>query len=678
MSAQGNARGDRKGGASRGFFDEWARGRVISKKQQQAHRADRQSHRASSPSSSAGKHQAVVKVAGWGKSQRAARQTAAYITRTRAGDAEEQAIPAYTDGGATIPPDKIQDYIKSWDLKPDSENLSKAAQEADPAERRVMDESKKLAKRQSGHMIFSIPAKANANPDQVREAVQDTLRDTLGAAGVKYIYVIHTDHSARPHAHVMFSARNDDKKQIRMGPEDLRAIRGIFAKHAQERGIPLIATAREDRRDLAQEIAEGRAPLREKGSYVKAKREGPGRSAGATLTPEQQAAELDSRMSQSWGKDWRQKLSELERKGDSVASRPITQDKERIEGELRRPIERKKPVEQQKRDWLPTQAPIFAARHGPAYEQRRAGIAESAPKPSSVELPALHPKAQAAVDRAFSAYDKQGEAKQRWLELYAEKPRFAVWAVNNRPELFGNVKDQAAAPKLSQKEAQIPQSWREKAARAISEAAQPAPYVAQAAQRMAESARRTATVAAVDRRQATARTAIRRAAARHGEIPGMSPPAPTQPTPPAPTQRPDAQMQKRPSWWQRVTGKDATEQKPQAQLDRTPTPHQPAPQAPADKRPSWWRRSAAPSSPDNQPATPTVKVVPPTSPAPQRTPTKTPDEQAWTSQPVNVKKPAATEHEQEKGQSPKQATGQEQAKKRKTTQRDRDEDRGRD
>lgn len=467
--------------SERSSLDVFSKGRVISERQRQAHVMGRRRYR-EAPSPEPGHHEAVVKVIGWGKSARAANMTAAYITRTRKSDGEQERITAIADNGRPIPPDQLKERLESWGLIPDHKNLSPEALALPTGERNKLPERTRFAKRQTGHMILSVPAKVAASPEQVRQAAEATLDETLGKGGVRYLFVIHTDHSARPHAHVLFSARTDEGAQVRMGPEDLRVIREVFAVNAREAGIPLKATARADRRPLAQEIEAGRAKVRASDSYVASKRG----------------------------------LSEAD-----------------------------------KENWLPSQAPLFAARHGAAYQQRRAGQAETAQRPVPIEFRPLHPKATTALEATFKVYEDGKGAQQRFLELYAEKPKFAIWAINHRPDLFGKVTDPIKPPSLSQKIAQIPKSWREDAALRLAGAPTPAPAVASATRHIAERARRQAEAARAERLVTAARVQLARAAERFGPLPGTL--TTVEPRPP---QASAARVEKAgPSWWQRLTGK---------------------------------------------------------------------------------------------------------------------------
>src|SRR5688572_25231586 len=144
--------------SDRSPLDLFSKGRVISERQRQAHVVGRRRYR-EAPSPEPGHHEAVVKVIGWGKSVRAANMTAAYITRTRKSDGEQGRITAIADNGRPIPPDQLKERLESWGLIPDHKNLSPEALALPAGERNKIPERTRFAKRQTGHMILSVPAK---------------------------------------------------------------------------------------------------------------------------------------------------------------------------------------------------------------------------------------------------------------------------------------------------------------------------------------------------------------------------------------------------------------------------------------------------------------------------------------------------------------------------------------
>jgi ATP-dependent exoDNAse (exonuclease V) alpha subunit len=265
------------------FFDVRSRGRVIPPEARQQMRDNRKARRRSAealPAATAGAapagqspQQAVIKLATWGKTVRAAQHSVAYITRTRPGDDPALALTATDHLGNPVLADHLSAAVDGWNLKANADNLSKAARDAEPAARAGMSEQDRYKARQSGHMILSMPPRCNASQEQVHQAAGEALREIFGPSGVEYLYVVHTDHSARPHAHVVFKATNIDGIQIRVQPDDLRVMREIFAAKATEAGIPLVATAREDRPELAPGIAAGEIPARTAKSYYDIKAE---------------------------------------------------------------------------------------------------------------------------------------------------------------------------------------------------------------------------------------------------------------------------------------------------------------------------------------------------------------------------------------------------------------------
>ena len=114
---------------------------------------------------------------------------------------------------------EIAAEVRSWDLKTNAENLSPAARLATPKERREMPAKDRLKSRQAVHIIFSVPAHAKADDQRLGRAVDLSLRETFGEGGYRYPYTIHTDHSARPHAHIIAKAQSEPIETERGTPE---------------------------------------------------------------------------------------------------------------------------------------------------------------------------------------------------------------------------------------------------------------------------------------------------------------------------------------------------------------------------------------------------------------------------------------------------------------------------
>jgi Relaxase/Mobilisation nuclease domain len=229
---------------------------------------------APTPSASARRttsNETVLKVISWTKSQRAPLAQARYAARTRQGDASEASLPMINEEGRVLQGGDVEVELRSWDLKPDRENLSPAARRAGARERAMMPDRERLQRRQAAHLILSIPAHARADADRLDRAVKSALAETLGEGGFRYVYAIHTDHSSRPHAHIIVKAQSEPfrarsgettSRQLRLDPAELEAMRQVFTRHAQAVGLNVTATRREDRDELRHEILAGRAPLR--------------------------------------------------------------------------------------------------------------------------------------------------------------------------------------------------------------------------------------------------------------------------------------------------------------------------------------------------------------------------------------------------------------------------------
>ncbi len=209
-------------------------------------------------------NQAVVKVIGWSKGGGAAARQANYIGRHSDKEAEKgrEAVPLYNELGQELrTKDEVQKEMQSWGLKQAQDNRSKAWNDATPEQRAQMSESEALAKRQSVHMILSLPAPATK--EQARESADAVLNRHFGAAGYRYVYAVHTDHG-RPHVHAIIKTTPETghAKQLRLGPQELDYIRQDFAREARSRGLDVQADRRLERPALAKEIAQGREPLK--------------------------------------------------------------------------------------------------------------------------------------------------------------------------------------------------------------------------------------------------------------------------------------------------------------------------------------------------------------------------------------------------------------------------------
>ena len=216
-------------------------------------------------------NETVLKVISWTKARRAPLAQARYAARTREHDPPDAALTMVNEDGRKLHGAEVEAEIRSWDLKSDPENLSPAARSVAARERAAMNDRDRLQRRQAAHLIFSIPAHARADADRLDRAVRTALAETLGEGGFRYVYAIHTDHGSRPHAHIIVKAQSEPfrassgatkTRQLRLGPSELEAMRQVLTRHGQAFGLNVVASRREDRAELREEILAGRALLR--------------------------------------------------------------------------------------------------------------------------------------------------------------------------------------------------------------------------------------------------------------------------------------------------------------------------------------------------------------------------------------------------------------------------------
>lgn len=225
----------------------------------------RQSHAPRSPLTAYEKSipEAVVKVAAWGKSIRAAGDLAGYIAeRSEHVTEREQLID---QDGASHDLDAIRAHLmEAWDLKPDADNLSPAARKLSPDERSALPEHERLQARQVAHMVISWPKDFPIARHQA-EATAAAMLEPFTSAGHKSLMVYHSD-QGRPHVHVILQVRNPETgRALSIGPRELHLLRERQASLTKEiTGRQMQATRREERPDLRQEIVQGRETLRTK------------------------------------------------------------------------------------------------------------------------------------------------------------------------------------------------------------------------------------------------------------------------------------------------------------------------------------------------------------------------------------------------------------------------------
>lgn len=373
--------------------------------------------------------ESVLKVIQWTKAAETPKRQARYVARVRADDEQKgrEPIPMENERGETIiGRAEIDREIRSWGLIPDRENLLKAARTAAPEQLAAMKSGDRLDRRQAVHIIFSIPAQTVTESEKLRDAVRAGLAETFGDAEHRYVFAIHTEHNDKPHAHIIVKAAAERDQQdrgrgkaMRLNPAELQTIRHILTRHAQERGIDVIATRREDRTETRAKILDGQEPLRADQSWHQRKQTKQG------LTFERTAPEWYM----AHGADYERRKIEARAGSSMPQASPGNSEND------------KKP-----------RGGLFARLFGTSFEREasdsaemsklkgyygnfanvRAGRAIQAAA-SKGEAPAL-----AQLESAFhrSHYDARA-ARTSFLEMYREAPKLAVWAAHNHPEAFG-------------------------------------------------------------------------------------------------------------------------------------------------------------------------------------------------------------------------------------------------
>lgn len=369
--------------------------------------------------------EAVFKVIGWTKAANAPERQARYVGRARDPDIAEQ-IPALDleneRGEVVVGKAAIRAEIASWQLLPDRDNLSAAARGA-PAELRAKIPPKdRLARNQAVHLIYSVPSRSVSDPDRLRAALRGGLAETFGAAGHRYLFAIHTDHSARPHAHIVVKATTEpraDRKSraLRLRRDELHTLRHVLTEHARQHGIDVIATRREDRPELRPQIIEGSEPLRADRSWHQRMRVHQGR--------------LFEKSAPNWYREFG--LPYERRRMLDIANQPEKGEKQAAVGAKRTGF------------WAGLialiagtnaleRAPDAPARGG--YFQNFDNVRRGQARNAAIARGESRPLAALSGYFALS-HVSPDSARTSFLAMYREAPKLALWAASNHPMAFG-------------------------------------------------------------------------------------------------------------------------------------------------------------------------------------------------------------------------------------------------
>jgi len=183
----------------------------------------------------------VFKVVSYGKSSRAAKQAMEYIAK----NSEHLKEPEFLmdDMASEHPAEDIDNIIEQWNLKPNSENLSKDALNASHDEFKEMPEKDRLDRRQTMHSVISFPKWMDPTKDEMKEIARQAM-DPFFQAGHESVYVPHIDAEHR-HIHIITKVESlYTGKQIRINRNDIQAIRERIAEIGRNEGYDLQATRR--------------------------------------------------------------------------------------------------------------------------------------------------------------------------------------------------------------------------------------------------------------------------------------------------------------------------------------------------------------------------------------------------------------------------------------------------
>jgi hypothetical protein len=392
-------------------------------------------------------NQTVLKVVNWTKGRQAPMAQAKYASRTREADSPESALPMFNEAGQELRGAEIAAEIRSWNLKPESENLSPAARAASDAERATMPISERLYKRQAVHLIFSVPAHAPVDERRLKYAAEAALRDTIDRGGFRYVATIHTDHSHRPHVHIIVKATSEPlmidgrekTTQLRLGPRELGTMRHVFTRHAQEQGLDVVATRREDRAQLREEILAGNAPLRENEKLNQATRR-----TRQSKTFERKAPHWYAEHGFAYERR-RLAAASVEPGIPPVAAiddAPQTRSRgllERLAGRLRRRSSVATSPSGAQPATPEASVPDMSASTAPKNRGYFGNFVKQRSGADPIEMPIdATSKAEAKIAAHFAVTHSDPEqATDSFRAMLCESPRLALWAANNHPIAFG-------------------------------------------------------------------------------------------------------------------------------------------------------------------------------------------------------------------------------------------------
>lgn len=223
-----------------------------------------------------GREVVVKSVAGPPKTKASVRALVRYVARLKANGSRKpdcEVVQVFDGFGCEIPSEEVQAELDDWNLVPDRENLSKKARDAlargDAMGFRSLERRARYRNVQAWHFVWSIHADddPDVNADRLKAATQVTVDLLFTERGHRCLWALHRDKEVegRLHAHIVVAALSDGGQRIRCDKQGdyLYSMRVELAANLRSTGLDYIATRREDRYFLRQEILAGHKPLRE-------------------------------------------------------------------------------------------------------------------------------------------------------------------------------------------------------------------------------------------------------------------------------------------------------------------------------------------------------------------------------------------------------------------------------
>lgn len=214
------------------------------------------------------KPEAFIKVVGDAPRGHNVRKLLHYISRTQDLDEVQQeraeAIREAQDRNVYLVDSNGKEYSNRADVESLAKEWAEIFQTQAEARPIAQKADTKRKNRDVQHLVLS--AKAVQSPENMRRvlrAAQATAERQL--TGYDYVLGLHQD-SKHPHVHIVVRCDRKDKKRakLRLNKPELLLMRTAWAQALTEQGLEHVATMRQDRPHVMEEVAQGRATVRGK------------------------------------------------------------------------------------------------------------------------------------------------------------------------------------------------------------------------------------------------------------------------------------------------------------------------------------------------------------------------------------------------------------------------------